>query len=440
MTFRIASILFAPLLALATAQEPAGPAGEAAPPRLPRVRSSHTFPALRLGAALQQALGGEVGGDRGILLAAGSDLWRGPTDGSDEFWMLTDRGPNGLVTVDRAVRRTFPMPVFTPLLVRVRAAADELEVLELVAVKGASGRPVTGLANLPGHDEPPFDARGEQRLPFEPGGLDPEGFVRRRDGSFWIAEEYGPSLVEVAADGVVQRRLVPAGLQLGGTDYPVADSLPAIFARRKDNRGFESLAIGRDERILYAALQSPLSVPDKKTGDASRQVRIVAVDAASGSPVAEYVYRLEPAAAFDPAGKTAPADLKISALAVIDGGGLLVLERTDTIARVYAVDLATGTNVLGTAWDDPATAPALEALDDPAEREVQVLQKHLVVDLTALPGIAGKIEGLAVVDARTLAVTNDNDFDVGTIGQDGQNQGAGVRCRIWLVDLTAPLF
>jgi len=46
-----------------------------------------------------------------------------------------------------------------------------------------------------------------------------------------------------------------------------------------------------------------------------------------------------------------------------------------------------------------ATAPSLEALADPAAAGVSVLPKSLVVDLSQLPGVPTKIEGMALVTA-----------------------------------------
>ena len=56
--------------------------------------------------------------------------------------------------------------------------------------------------------------------------------------------------------------------------------------------------------------------------------------------------------------------MKVSALAMLDPWRMLVLERTDAVAKIYRVDLTKATNILGTAWDDVATSPSLEALDD----------------------------------------------------------------------------
>jgi hypothetical protein len=52
--------------------------------------------------------------------------------------------------------------------------------------------------------------------------------------------------------------------------------------------------------------------------------------------------------------------------------------------------------------DDAKTAPALEALDDPARHKC-VLPKSLVVDLSSLYGMPDKIEGIALLDRHTIA-------------------------------------
>jgi hypothetical protein len=202
-------------------------------------------------------------------------------------------------------------------------------------------------------------------------------------------------------------------------------------------RCFEGLTISRDEQTLYVALQSPLSNPTRAVGEQSRQTRILAVDTRSGLPVGEWVYRFDPAAEF--ARGAIPDDMKLSGLAWINATTLLVLERTDDVAKLYLVDLSQATNILGSRWDDPATTPSLEALADPAEAGIQVLPKQLLVDLSRLPEVPGKIEGVAVVDAQTLAIANDNDFDIGEFDAAGNNQGRGAKTQILLVRLAQPL-
>jgi Esterase-like activity of phytase len=407
-----------------------------------KVIATYTLPDTPIKPFQNAALPSSVANDRKVLLGSvGSDLWHGPTDPQDEFWMLTDRGPNGQIKVDGTNRRTFWVPDFTPMILRVKTEGKTIRILETVAIVGQSGKPVTGLPNLKDVDETPYEYSAREILPFNPSGIDTEGLVRTTAGEFWIGEEYSPSLLHVDRTGKVLKRYVPEGLKLEGTDYPVAAVLPAIYAKRKINRGFEGLALSSDQKTLYAVLQSPLLNPDKKTGEASRNTRLMVFDIPSEKVIAEYAYRFEVAKDFDPNPKTTPDEMKLSGVAFLNPTTLLVLERTDAVAKLYSVDLNKATNILNSKWDDPNTVPSLEALADPATANVRVLPKSLVVDLRSLEGMPEKIEGVALVDRNTIAVSNDNDFDSEESQYDaeGNNIGKGKVSQILSISLAKPL-
>ena len=87
--------------------------------------------------------------DHGIALGGiGSDLF--PAAAPDEYWMVTDRGPNGQVEVDGKNRRTFPVPRFDPLLLRVRAQPDApLTLLQVIPVTTTGPPPTLCVAGVP---------------------------------------------------------------------------------------------------------------------------------------------------------------------------------------------------------------------------------------------------------------------------------------------------
>jgi hypothetical protein len=385
---------------------------------------------------------GSVANDRNILLGSvGSDLWRGPSDPRDEFWMVTDRGPNGQFRVDGKNRRTFWIPEFNPAIVRVKLEGKSMRILQSVPIVGQSGKPVTGLPNLKGIDETPYEYTAKNELPFNVNGIDSEGLVRTASGDFWISEEYTPSLLHVDRTGKVLKRYVPEGIKLDGADYPVAAVFPAIYGKRKINRGFEGLAISGDQNTLYVTLQSPLLNPDRKTGNNSRNTRLIAFDIKTEKVTAEYAYQFDVAKEFDPDPKTEPDEMKLSGVVFINPTNLLVLERTDLVAKLYAVDLSKATNILNTKWDDPKTNPTLEALEDPASAELRVLPKSLVVDLKKFKEMPDKIEGVAIIDRNTIAVVNDNDFDSEENKYDaaGNNVGKGKKTQMLIISLSKPL-
>ncbi|NEA55948.1 esterase-like activity of phytase family protein [Streptomyces sp. SID13666] len=132
-----------------------------------------------------------------------------------------------------------------------------------------------------------------------------------------------------------------------------------------------------------------------------------------------------------------------SSVVAVGRDRLLVEERTDKAARLQLVTLRGRDNVLGRSWDDPATAPSLEQLADPAAAGVPVLAKKLVVDLNTVPGVPQKIEGVAVVDRSTLVLINDNDFGMtdgpGAFDAAGRLVDSGVRTTLVRVRLDRPL-
>ncbi len=404
------------------------------------VLATFTFPDLRMGAFQNAVLPGTITNDRNFFIGGvGSDLWRDPNGAPDEAWMLTDRGPNGLVNVSGQNRRTWPVPEFDPMILRVRAQSNgSIAVLQTIPIVTQSGLPVTGMPNIQGYDEVPWTWDALTRLSFNPNGLDPEGLVRTSGGDFWLADEYSPSLVHLDPAGKVLKRYVPAGVNLTGTDYPVAYTLPSIFGKRKINRGFEGISLSRDQKTLYVVLQSPLSNPNSTIGNASRNTRVLVFNIPTETVTAEYVYRFEDVRDFTSNTKTDPTEMKLSAVVALNASTLLIDERTDLIAKIYSVALNKATNILGSKWDDPATSPSLEGLADPAASGVTVLPKTLVVDLSKLPGMPDKIEGMLAFDSKIIGVANDNDFECCSFDSAGNNVGTGVKSKILAISLSNP--
>ncbi len=233
------------------------------------------------------------------------------------------------------------------------------------------------------------------------------------DGGFWVAEEYGPSLMRVDAQGVVRARWVPAGAGLAGTAYPQIPALPAIAARRRMNRGFEAVAISPDQRWLFVCFQSALERPDG--GAVAPFVRIWRLDAATGAVAGEHLYPFDPPASFGrdaEAGKVAIRDLKVCEIAALDGDRLLVLERISRTTKIYRVDLSAPP--VDPAWRAPGTSPALEELSTRARTTAGVprLDKQLVFTTDRARKVAEGLEGMAVLSDHELVVSTDNDFGV----------------------------
>ena len=346
------------------------------------VHKSATLGEIPVGDFQNGLLPGTVADDRGVLLGGiGSGLF--PL-GANEYWAVTDRGPNGEV----GDARTFLVPDFTPTLVRIKVQEPGIVVREAIPVTTPGGEPVTGLANLPIPGDPlPFAADAVTVLGYNPDGLDTEGVVRTPDGHFWLVDEYGPSIVETDAAGHVVGRHVPSGLEddyvAAGVSYPVIGSLPPGLSARRANRGFEDVALLPDGHTIIVALQSSLVV----SGQRDRIItELVEFDTLTGTTVHEYPYEFDAAATFTATPGTRGRDLKISALIPLGQDRVVVQERTDTECRFYVVTL------------------------DPADPLISGADKELLVNLAGVAGVPGKVEGAALKNSAQLVVISDNDF------------------------------
>ena len=196
-----AALAAVPVLAVVLVAGPAAASG--GPAALSdKVTSTATLPPIPL-----SRLG--VADDRGVNLGGiGSDIF--PTGRPGEYWTITDRGPNGQITIGTGKRRTFPTPDFNPTIVKVRTTGGVLKVEQTIPLTTTGGKPVTGLPNQLPHDEQPYTYDASTPLPINPNGLDTEGIVRAADGTFWLVDEYGPSLVHVSSRRPGARPVHPA--------------------------------------------------------------------------------------------------------------------------------------------------------------------------------------------------------------------------------------
>jgi hypothetical protein len=306
-----------------------------------------------------------------------------------------------------------PCPDIGPALSELRLSGDRVTLIRTLPLRGQSGTPLSGLP-----------VSGGATSISEPG--------LALDGSFWVGDEYGPSLLRVAADGAVLARWVPRGTEslFAGADYPIIGALPAIAARRQINRGFEALALSADGAWLYLAFQSPLAHPDAAAHRSARHIRLWQIDTTTGAVAAQYLYPLDDPQRFrrDAAlGAVDWSDLKVSELALIAPDRLLILERGSASTKIYAVRLDPA-NATNPDQLDDTTRPTLEQRSAAGVIGALALEKMLILDTDDLPEIDADLEGLIILSNDTLLLVNDNDF--GT---------EGVQTRFWRVELGASL-
>lgn len=359
-----------------------------------------------------------------------------PANGRLKFVTHTDRGPNAEPT---GLLRPFLLPDFAPELVRFELdrASGVLSLTQRIPLKRAPGDPLTGLPNTaisasastPYNDEVPVDLLANV-LPLDPLGGDFEGVViDPADGSFWMCDEYRPAIYHFDTAGVLIKRYVPIGTaaaagQAVGTFGD--EVLPAILAQRRQNRGFEGIAL--DDGKVYAVVQSPLRNPETASNgslNGNRSVRLVEFNPATLA-TRQFLYVMD-----NPnlgGADNTRAD-KIGDLVSFGNGEFLIIERdddkisTDAFAtiekKIYRFNLTGATEISGyTNNTVGATGKTVDQLT-PAElaaNGINPLIKMLHVDLNAAGyNTVEKVEGLTIIDPWTLAVINDNDFGIAAI-------------------------
>lgn len=345
------------------------------------------------------------------------------------YYALTDRGPGG-GTLDYQTR----VHQFALTVDPATGAISNFALQQTTLFKDGQGNAYNGLN--------PTLLNGSSAVLGR--SFDPEGFVAGRNGTYFVADEYGPTLREFNASGQVIRtfttpdNLVP---KQGGTPN-FTDGRPTINAGRQDNRGFEGLTMAPDGRTLYAILQDPL-VNEGAGGDGRRgqNLRIVAFDVDSGMAKAQYVYQLESLAAINDRipgtandfGATAQGrNIGVSSITAINDHQFLVIERDNRgvgvedpaganpvgTKRVYLIDIAGATDVTDIAFTGTGALPP----------GVTPVSKELFLDIHAALAAAGlatpeKIEGLTIgpqlVDGSfVILIGTDNDYSV-TQNSDG---------------------
>ncbi len=356
----------------------------------------------------------------------GSGAYHFPGDRRNILYTSSDRGPNIKCSDSAKVigaevcakGKIFPSPLFTPSIFKFEYSPRKgFQLVDTIKLKDASGKVINGLPNplVITDTELAFDKQGKP-LEFDPNGVDTEALLKLSDGSFWLADEYAPSLLHVSPSGEVLQRVVPVGIvnDLAGADYPVTGVLPEILRKRKLNRGIESVAVSPDEQYLYFMLQSPLANPDGAAYKKSRNIRVFKMERMALNVVGEWVYRLDLPETFiaDPGKKQ--KNVKVSEMVAIDMDTLVVLERISKTTKLYRIELSDEYNILNSRWDKISTSPSLEQISDLALANITPLKKELILDSAIdYPGVfPSKVEGIGLMDEHTLILVNDNDFGI----------------------------
>ncbi|PRY52951.1 hypothetical protein BCF74_12922 [Knoellia remsis] len=220
--------------------------------------------------------------------------------------------------------------------------------------------------------------------------FDPESLQVAPDGTYWVGEEFGPYLLHFDAQG----RLLEAPIPTPGVKSPSNPTLGSQTPNLANSKGFEGMAISPDGRTLYPMLEGPVA-EDTAAGLGS-DLRIyeapIARDGSAAFTGEFRRYRMESAA-------NALGDF-----IAINKHQFLVIERD---------------NLQGAA----AKFKRIYLVDTRGVAAGEYVRKTLLVDLMNVPnpeGVGGfgdpftfpffTIEDVELIDNRTIAVMNDNNF------------------------------
>jgi len=359
-------------------------------------------------------------------------------NGNLQFIANTDRGPNGEPT---GSIRPFLLPSFAPEIIRfeLNPSDGQLSITEQIQLKVSPTQLLTGLpntaiangnANTPYNDEIPIDLFGNT-LPLDPLGGDLEGVVVAPDKTFWLVDEYRPAIYHFDSQGVLIDRFVPQGTA-ATAGQPVGtygtEVLPEVLAQRRQNRGFEAVAYQDDK--IYAFVQSPIRNPESLSNGALnnlRNIRIVEFDPTTQT-TRQFLYVMDNP---DLGGTGNTRADKLGDAVAIGNGEFLLVERDDDAIdsdsidkiekKVYRFSINDATDISNLSDPIKLGGSVVKTVDQMTSTElaiagIQPINKVLHIDLAAAGyNTVEKVEGLTVVDADTIAVINDNDFQVASI-------------------------
>lgn len=363
------------------------------------------------------------------LPAIGSGLTLLP-DGT--FMGITDRGPNEdhLDAAGKSDGKVFPLPEFSPSLVRFGLQDDQIKILSIARLNdGRHG--INGLTNLPGEETPWPSAEAKAPYTLSQGGMDTEAIARFPDGRFIVADETSPSLAVLSPTGQVLVRYTPASKPLPETGYPVRNILPDIFEQRRVNRGFENVALSGDGKTAWVTLQSPMGAPKADEYKGSRVIRTLKLDVSdplNATVSSEYLTVASAIADYPKSDKQ--ADLKVSDTAWITGDKLLTLERANGLVKLFVDDFGAATDVLGRS--DAGTLTYENTATDLAALGIQTATRREVFNSEQAGISIDKLEGLAILSPSVVALANDNDFGIG-------DNKDGTPSKVWIVQLAEAL-
>lgn len=371
-----------------------------------------------------------------VRLSGFGGLVRDPGDATGStFWMLDDRGLSSAYETSALKARVFALPNYHQKLVKMRLEGGTLKVLEIDSIASLESATVftTGLPTSK-QDNGEVALKGNlvaasvdeiAVLSAVPNGYDFEALRILPSGNFLAADELGPFFVEIDK---VSKRIVKEW-------YP-GNGLPKVFAKRRDNRGFEAMAVTPSGKVV-AMLQSPADNSSSTNTKDSRMVRVLWFDPVAGTN-REYVYLVD----LKGNSKRLGSETKIGDMVALSETRFLAIEHGEDGQGKYWVDLVEFDIASATDIHDPQDhgkgltfwkadvskllTPEEIGMDTAtsvwsAVGIVPVTKSVRMGDLLSDGGAwtSRKPEGLELLGDTAVALLNDNDYGAQDKNSDG---------------------
>jgi hypothetical protein len=402
----------------------------------------------------------DIGVFQGINFKEGgfSALYPIPGTNGKEFWTISDRGVNvdaananiNATTCKPTYDKIYAFPNYAPKIHRIRVEGIDIKVIQTITMKRPDGTGATGIINPTGFGSTALEVASTDTVldcnnfnskiaPKDVWGIDSEGLVVDKEGNFYIAEEGGPTIWKLNKNGIVIKRYTPYKNLAGSELQDVA--IDTVFKYRKNNRGFEGLALTPNGKI-YAIIQSPVLYPTKTVGEGTRIHRILEIDP-SNDQTKMFAYLNEGIIGASGSNQIRLRDWKIGDMAAVNDSVFLVVEAglrgTTDRKFIYKINISQATPVTSGLYS--TNTKTLEALVDAAgltANNIVPVKKTLFMDLLAnsWPSVLEKAEGIAIINDSTIAITNDNDFGQFSATENGVATANGILSHLFVYSLS----
>ena len=225
------------------------------------------------------------------------------------------------------------------------------------------------------------------------GDIDPESLQRDHRGDYWMGDEFGPWILHFDASG----RLLDPPFEIPGVRSPNNPFLDGQPNTQPNSRGFEAMAISRNGKYLYAALEGPVLTDANKS---RRYIYQFSIDArALTGSIWEY--------------KTENTAYMVADMWALDNNRMVVIERDGGLGlnakfrNVYLVDLR---RVGSDGFVEKNLAVDLTRISDPGLISLPPIHEGDVGLGNPFSVVCESIEAIHVVDGQQLLLGCDNNL------------------------------